>query len=220
MLIERHLSNPKLAAQYAPGDQIHYKTGSPEHHGIAAHSTATVLKADAKSNVLTVETGNGEAIAYRPHELKNVTASSTVYRQETRELAIGERIQFTRGHKDQGIRSGDFATVERISENHALTVRLNNGKTAELDPDKARHIEYGYAADGSKRIQADRVLATGETLNAKALASVPSNVRDLSLHTSDGSSFRKQEQQAIPREITLPEVQQPERQHRGFGLSR
>ena len=221
VLVERELSNPKLAAQYAPGDQIHYKTGSPEQHGIAAHSAATVLKADARSNVLTVETSNGEPIAYRPHELKGVTANSTVYRQETRELAIGERIQLIQADKSQGIRSGDFATVERIAENNALTVRLNNGKTAELDPEKARHIEYGYAVDGSKRVQADRVLATGETLDPKALASVPSNVRDLSVYTSDGSGLQKQSQQAIPKEITIPEVQQqPERQYRGFGLSR
>ncbi len=221
VLVERELSNPKLAAQYAPGDQIHYKTGSPEQHGIAAHSAATVLKADARSNILTVETGNGEPVAYRPHELKGVTANSTVYRQETRELAIGERIQLIQADKSQGIRSGDFATVERIAENNALTVRLNNGRTAELDPEKARHIEYGYAVDGSKRVQADRVLATGETLDPKALASVPSNVRDLSVYTSDGSGLQNQTQQAIPKEITVPEVQlQPERQYRGFGLSR
>ena len=218
VLVERELSNPKLATQYRPGDQIHYKTGSPNEHGIAANSTATVLKADAKSNVLTVETGNGEAIAYRPHELKNVAGSSTVYRQETRELGVGERVQFTQADKTQGIRSGEYATVEKVAENSALSVRLNNGKTVELDPDKAKHIEYGYAADGSKRIQADRILATGETLDAKALASVPSNVRDLSLYTSDGFSLQKQ--QAVPKEITLPEVQQPERQYRGFGLSR
>ena len=219
VLVERELANPRLAGHYVPGDQIHYRTGSPEQHGIASNSAASVVKTDPKRNMLTVETSNGEPIAYRPHELKAVTGNSTVYRGETRELAIGERIQITRADKTHGIRSGDFASVERIRDNNALTVRLDNGKTAELDPDKARHIEYGYAVDGSKRVQADRVLATGETLDPKALASVPSNVRDLSLHTSDGSNLQKQEQ-GFSKKVTVPEIQQPERKYQGFGLSR
>ena len=222
VLVERELANAKLAAQYTPGDQIHYKTGSPEKHGIARDSTATVVTTDGKRNVLTVDPGNGEPIAYRPHELKGVTANSTVYRQETRELAVGERIQLTRADKSQGIRSGDFATVERIADSNALTVRLHNGKTAELDPEKAKHIEYGYAVDGSKRVQADRVLATGESLDAKAVASVSGRVRDLSVYTSDGSSLQKQkqEQTPIPKEVAIPEIPQPQRQYHGFGLSR
>ena len=219
VLVERELTNPKLSSQYAPGDQIHYKAGSPEQHGIASGSTATVLKVDRLQNLLTVETGNGESIAYRPHELKSVTASSSVYRQETRELAVGERIQLTQADKSQGIRSGDLGIVERIADNNALTVRMDKGKTVELSPEKAQHIEYGYAVDGSKRIQADRILATGETLNQKALTSIPSNVRDLSVYTSDGSSLQKQKQEPVSKEISIPEVQ-PERQYRGFGLSR
>ena len=219
-MVERELTNPKLASQYAPGDQIHYKVGSPEQHGIASGSTATVLKVDRLQNLLTVETGNGESIAYCPHELKSVTASSTVYRQETRELAVGERIQLTQADKNQGIRSGDFAIVECIADNNALIARLDKGRMVELSPEKAQYIEYGYAVNGSKRIQADRILATGETLDPKALASIPSSVRDLSVYTSDGSSLQKQKQEPVPKEISIPEVQQPERQYRGFGLSR
>ncbi len=116
-------------ASTRPGDQIYYKAGSPEQHGIASGSTATVLKVDRLQNLLTVETANGESIAYRPHELKSVTASSTVYRQETRELAVGERIQLTQADKSQGIRSGGFAIVERIADNNALTARLDKGRT-------------------------------------------------------------------------------------------
>ncbi len=73
---------------------------------------------------------------------------------------------------------------------------------------------------GCTRTGADRVLATGETLDSKALASVPSNVRDLSVYTSDGFGLQKQAQESFPKDISIPEVQQPERQYRGFGLSR
>jgi hypothetical protein len=30
----------------------------------------------------------------------------------------------------------------------SMTVKLDSGKTAEVSPEKARHIEYGYAVDG------------------------------------------------------------------------
>lgn len=82
--------------------------------------------------------------------LKSLTTQSTVYRQEARELATGDRIQFTASNKEQGIRTRDFGTVSAIADNNALSVRLDNGKTVTLDPTKARHIEHGYAVDGLK----------------------------------------------------------------------
>jgi hypothetical protein len=42
VLVEQHFGNPRLAANYATGDQIHYETGSAAEHGIADNSTATV----------------------------------------------------------------------------------------------------------------------------------------------------------------------------------
>ena len=46
----------------------------------------------------------------------------------------------------------DFATVSGIADNNALSVRLDNGKTVELDPTRAKHIEHGYAVDGQKSV--------------------------------------------------------------------
>jgi len=77
-------------------------------------------------------------------------------------MATGDRIQFTAPNKEQGIRTRDFGTVSAIAENHALAVRLDNGKTVELDPAKAKHIEHGYAVDGQKAVYAERVLVSIE----------------------------------------------------------
>jgi len=85
---------------------------------------------------------------------------STVYREERREIAVGEPIQFTAPNKDQGIRAGSLATVEKIAENGALTLKQDNEKRTELDPERARHIEYGYAVDGAKAVPAQRVLVS------------------------------------------------------------
>ena len=216
VLVELELRNSRIAANYNSGDQIHYRTGSPELYGIPHHGVATVVSTDAKRNLLTVETSSGERVAYNPAQLRTQTAESKVYREETRELATGDRIRFTASDREHGVRRNDFATVERIGQDHSVIARLDNGKTVSLNPDQARHIEYGYTVEGGQRVSADRVLATGEALDSKALAGIPAHARDVSLHTSDGSVQQKQQEQtSIPTKEVAPPVQQ---QSQGFGL--
>jgi conjugative relaxase-like TrwC/TraI family protein len=171
ILVEQHFGNPRLAANYAPGDEIHYKVGSPMQHGIADNSTATVLSVDGRANTLTVATRDGNETSYNPALLKRQTAQSAVYRKEQRDVAVGERIRFTDSDRVAHIRTGNFATVERIGEDNALFVRLDNGKSIELNPDNARHIEYGYVVETAQRAAVDRVLVTGR------LPSLPSSKR-------------------------------------------
>ncbi len=159
ILIDRELSNRRIAANYAPGDIIHYRAGNPVH-GIASNSAATVIATDAQKNLVTVQTADGSQVAYNPVHLKSQTQQSIVYKEESRELATGDRIQFTAPNKAQGIRTRDSGTVSAIAENNALSVRLDNGKTVELDPANAKHIEHGYAVDGQKAIYAERVLVS------------------------------------------------------------
>jgi hypothetical protein len=161
ILIDQEFSNRKLAANYTPGDIIQYRAGDPSH-GIASNSTATVVAVNAKKNFLTVQTADGSQVAYNPVNLKSQTTQSTVYRKELRELATVDRIQFTAPNTEQGIRTRDFGTVSAIADNNALSVRLDNGKTVELDPAQARHIEHGYAVDGLKPVYAERVLVSIE----------------------------------------------------------
>ncbi len=189
VLVEQDFGNPRLATNYAPGDEIHYKTGSPEKHSIADNSSATVLSVDAKSNTLTVETSTGHEASYNPALLKKQTTQSSVYREEERDVAVGDRIQFTAADRENRIRSGDFATIEQVAEDNALSVRLDSGKLVELDPEKARHIDHGYVVETMKYLSADRVLLTGESgqlaEQQAALTKLNPNIRDFAIYTSD-----------------------------------
>ncbi len=144
---------------------------------------------DAKSNTLTVVTSTGHEASYNPALLKQLTTQSTVYREEERDVAVGDRIQFTAADRENRIRSGDFATIERIAEDNALSVRLDSGKIVELDPEKARHIDHGYAVETTKHLSADRVLLTGESgqlaEQQAALIKLNPNIRDFAIYTSD-----------------------------------
>ncbi len=193
ILMEQEFGNPRLAANYLPGDQIHYKAGSPAEHGIADNSTATVLSVDAHANTLTVATRDGNETSYNPALLKKLTGQSTAYREEERDLAVGERITFTTTDRPAHIRRLDFATVEKIGEDGTLAVRLDNGKSVELTSDQAQHIEYGYAVDSMPRATADRVLVTGDAAQLaeqqETFARLSPHLHDLAIYTSDSQEF-------------------------------
>ena len=220
ILVDQELSHPKLAASYAPGDVIQYKTGSAEAHGIASNSRATVIATDPTKNLLIIETREGEQVAYNPALLKQQTAQSTVYREETRDLAEGDRIQFTKANWEQRIRFGDFATVERIAEDNSIAVRLDSGRAAELNPEKARHIDYGYVVDGNQHFSADRVLATGENLESAALSKLSPYTRDLSVYTSDNTSIQPQQSILVKETSLIQAVESTLPGLESFGLSR
>jgi conjugative relaxase-like TrwC/TraI family protein len=193
IVVKQDFGNPGLAANYIPGDQIHYKFGSPVAHGIAHNSTATVLSVDTRANTLTVAAHDGSEVSYNPVLLKKQTMQSTVYREEERDVAVGERIRLTASDREAIARSGDFGTVERIGEDNALSVRLDNGRSVQLHADQARHIEYGYTAEIAPRAAVDRVLVTSDaselTQQQEAFTHLSLHTRDLSLYTSDSREF-------------------------------
>ncbi len=192
VLVEQKYSNPKLATSYSPGDQIHYRTGSPSIEGIPHDSAATVLSTDAKKNLLTIETRDGEQVSYNPVQLRQQTKQSTVYRQGDLDLAVGDRIAFTASDRESRIRSGAFATLERIGVNNAFTVRMEHGREVTLDAEKAKHIDYGYTVEKANKLSADRIVLTGDSSQLAeqqaALTKLNPKIRDLAIYTSDSTN--------------------------------
>jgi conjugative relaxase-like TrwC/TraI family protein len=200
VLVEQKFTNPRFAGNYKPNDEIHFRTGSPVLEGIPHNSVAHVLEVDASRNMLTIETADGGQVTYNPTQLRSQTNQSKVYREESRELAVGERIRFTAAEKAHHIRNGDFATVERIEPD--LAVRLDNGKAVELDAEAARHIDYGYAVESAGNLAADRVILTGEATQLAGLENDLSrlnpSIRELSIYTSDSSQALQVEHAQSP----------------------
>jgi conjugative relaxase-like TrwC/TraI family protein len=200
ILVEQRFGNPRLVANYAQGDEIRYRVGSPREHGIAHNGAARVLAVDIGANALTVRTRDGNEVSYNPALLKKQTGLSTVYREEQRDVAVGELIRFIAAYEERHIRTGDFATVDRVGEDNALSVRLDNGRSVELDSDKARYIEYGYAVETAQRASAGRVLVTGD---ASQLARQQEIFTRLSTQTRD-LAFYTSERRGLAAEKTIP----------------
>ncbi len=215
VLVEKDSINRMRAENYQPGDKIHFKTGSPTIEHIPNDSAATVLSTAAKQNLITVRIDNTkDAVTYNPTQLRTQTRESRVFQEETREVAEGERIRFTEYDKELGVRSGDLGTVTRIGQDNSMTVKLDSGKTAEVSPEKSRHIDYGYAVESLKGNRAERVIATGNGLTQQVFqGATPKG--DHALYT--GTPAPAQEFSAA-KEFIAPEIAKPAAQQHDFGI--
>jgi hypothetical protein len=212
VLVEKETGSKMRVESYQAGDKIQYKTGSPSLDGIPHDSQATVISTTPRGNVLSVRLdATREDVSYNPAQLRTQTRESRVFQEETREVAQGERIRFTTFDKELGVRSGDLGTVTRIGQDNSMTVKLDSGKTAEVSPEKARHIDYGYAVDGLKNIRAEHAIATGDGLTQQTFLGTSSK-GDLALYTSS-----PQQDFAASKEIAAPDLAQPAKQHH-FGI--
>jgi conjugative relaxase-like TrwC/TraI family protein len=73
VLVEQKFPNPRFAGNYRPGDEIHFRTGSPALEGIPHNSVAHILEVDAGRNTLTIETADGGQVTYNPAQLRSQT---------------------------------------------------------------------------------------------------------------------------------------------------
>jgi hypothetical protein len=213
VLVEKDTGSKMRMDSYAPGDKIHYKTGSPSLHGIPHDSEATVASTKPRDNVLSVQLdATREEISYNPAQLRTQTRESQIFVAETREIAQGERVRFTSYDKEIGVRSGDLGTVTRIGPDHSMTVTLDSGKTAEVLSEKSRQIDYGYAVDSLKNLRAERVIATGDSISQQTLRGV-SPKADLALYTN-----LPQQDFSASKGMAAPELAQPAKQQHDFGI--
>ena len=89
----------KLAANYQVGDVVEYQRASKK--GIAKGDRASVLNVERDKNMLRVMLEHsGKVIEYNP---RRVGTSATVYEPKIRDLQAGERVQFTRALRQEGV---------------------------------------------------------------------------------------------------------------------
>ncbi|MCL2659779.1 MAG: relaxase domain-containing protein [Acidobacteriaceae bacterium] len=155
------------AARYEAGNTLYYSRGS-EQLGIKGKSYAVVQSVDAANNTVTVQRADGQSITYDPRRLCGVTA----FREVEREIATGDRIQFTAPDKRLGVANRDLGTVTKIEPN-AITVRMDGDRerTVRFDPAKTRTFDHGYAvtSHSSQGLTFNRVLVNLDTDSSREL---------------------------------------------------
>lgn len=84
--------------------------------------------------------------------------------RETREIAVGDRIQFQKNHGKLGIVNNDTASVEAVeydkkSKTWTVQAKMDDGRSVSFDPLKYRNVEYGYCVTAHKSQGQDRFRA-------------------------------------------------------------
>ena len=177
------------ASQYEINDVVRYTRGS-KTIGIEAAAYASVVAINPAANLLTVEKANHELATYDPRRLTGVS----VYQEIERELSVGDRIQFTAPDKSLGVANRDMAAIEAIHPDGRLSVRLDNNRQIEFNPNEHRHLDHGYAvtSHSSQGLTAERVLVHADTsvhpdlLNSRfAYVSISRASHEATLFTDD-----------------------------------
>jgi conjugative relaxase-like TrwC/TraI family protein len=181
------------AALYQVGDVLHYQRGSKDI-GIEQHSYARVVAVNPRENLLTVEKRDGAQLVYDPSRLRGISA----YREIDREFAVGDRLQFTAPNRQIGVANRDLGTIEKISKDTQLAVRLDSGKAISFDGNQMRHFDHGYAvtSHSSQGLTAERVLVNidanvhPELINTRfAYVSVSRASHDAQIYTNHSASL-------------------------------
>ncbi len=132
---------PVLVQEKTQTESLHSVAGLAQHHGKTVlagdtYYTLTVTERDKADGVVMLRDANKRDIPLSAFE--NSSRDIQVFRTETREIAEGEKVTFTR-------------TVSQIHDDDPLTltdgrdsIRINPAEPAD------RHIDYGYAGTAHK----------------------------------------------------------------------
>ena len=181
------------ANHYEINDVVRYTRGS-KASGIEAAAYASVVAINPSANLLTVEKANGELATYDPRRLTGVS----VYQEIQREFSVGERIQFTAPDKSLDVANRDMAAIEAIYPDGRLSVRLDNGRQIEFNPNEHPHLDHGYAvtSHSSQGLTAERVLVHADTsvhpdlLNSRfGYVSISRASHDAKIYTNDATDL-------------------------------
>jgi len=176
--------------RYEVGDVLRYSRASKET-GIGKAEYTQVRRIDAPKNRLTVELRDRPECTYDPRRQQGVS----VFREEMRSFSVGDRVQFTAPANELKVANRELGTIESIDREGRLRLKMDGGRTVELDPRKHPHLDHGYAMTSysSQGQTADRVLIHVDTeLSAKdllnsrmAYVAVSRGTYDAQLFTND-----------------------------------
>jgi conjugative relaxase-like TrwC/TraI family protein len=198
------------AERYEVGDILRYSRTSKET-GIGKGIYGQVKSIDATVNRLTVVLPDGTERTYDPRRQQGVS----VFREELRSFSVGDRIQFTAPTNDLKVANRELGSIGAIEECGQLSLKMDGGRTVELNPNRNLHLDFGYAvtSHSSQGQTADRVLihidtelAAKDLLNSRmAYVSISRGGLDAQIFTNDASALGKE----LSRDVShSPAIQQ------------
>ena len=221
------------AERYEAGNVLRYSRASKET-GIGKGEYAQVKSIDAAANRLTVQSRDGTERTYDPRRQQGVT----VYREERRAFSQGDRIQFTAPANDLKVANRELGRIDHIGGDGRLNLKMDNGRSVQLDSNRQLHLDYGYAvtSHSGQGQTADRVLIHVDTelgakdlLNSRmAYVAISRGALDAQIFTNNAPKLRHELSRDVSHAPAIQQApalqtieQQPAHTHeigQGFGM--
>lgn len=132
----------RFAGSYQVGDVVVFAMAGPKK-GIVKGDLVSVLSVDRDKNLVTVmREKDGKVFDYDP---KRFGVGASVYEPTYREFSVGDRVQFTKSLKSEGIANRSLGTLESIDETGKAAVRSDSGHIWRGNLEQMPHLDHGYA---------------------------------------------------------------------------
>jgi conjugative relaxase-like TrwC/TraI family protein len=143
---------------YLKGEEIVFsgyrgEDGKMQRWGARLNTVGTVTGIDVRKNRVEVsysfmaKNRSGEAVARSVKKslpAAEMAGKTTVYREEQRNFAVGDRVVTLKNDRDLGVRNGSLGTVRQIDESGNPVVAFGKREIS-LDLSRYRHFDHAYA---------------------------------------------------------------------------
>ncbi len=157
---------------------------------------------------LTLSDQAGNRLTVNPMKFRK-----TVYTRHSIEIAVGDKLRWTKNDKELGRRNGQEFTVIGINGNTA-TISIQNGKTDSIDLDQPLHLDYALVSTtySSQGKTADRVLISASadpTVSQESFYVAISRAKyDLKLYAQDKADLLERAKESRAKENPLELLRQ------------
>ncbi|MEO1635608.1 MAG: AAA family ATPase, partial [Cyanobacteria bacterium J06631_9] len=185
---------------YQPGDLL-MPTQDYKKQGLAKYQHYTVRSIDQEVQRLVVETADGQLLSVDPARCKR----KTVYSAQTLDIAVGDRMRWTKNDRKTKTRNGQQFTVAEVLDGGMVRTVDESGQSQWFPLSGHQHVDYAWVSTtyGSQGKTADRVLAlmSEKTTNQESFYVAVSRAKHgLKLYAADIDELLKRAQTSKTKE--------------------
>ena len=172
------------AHHFRPGNVL-IPNATYKRLGVEKGQRYEVVAIDTQENILTLRATEGAALVIDPARVRK----KSVYEVEEMEVAVGDRLKWTRNARSLGRRNGQEFQVTGIDDGHLL-IRYKNGKAESWSSSELSSLDYALVSTtyGAQGKSADGMIgALDRHVGRESFYVAVSRVkRDLKLYVSEG----------------------------------
>jgi hypothetical protein len=168
--------------------------------GLRRAEAYEVVQSDRITNTLTLQTDNGKRLVVNPDRFEK----KSVYQVRQMEIAMGDRLRWTKNNRVEGFRNGQVFIVRQVDPDGVIQAIDSEGKSFQVNVNDRQYIDYAYVHTtySSQGKTADRVLALlNETANRETFYVAISRAKHhLTLYTDEIAALTQRVQKSRAKE--------------------